>query len=106
MTSLALVLGSAVSPARKSVVTNNLLVIAGWRHYDVIMTQRRSGTTAKRKPVAARVAVTMRLPQNIVEQIDSALERRVIPLSRNNWLLEAAIEKLERSRPEGSNGAR
>jgi hypothetical protein len=52
-------------------------------------TRRRTGTS--------RVPVTVRLPEHIVERIDEDLGDRVVPLSRNNWLLEAAIEKLRRT---------
>ena len=48
--------------------------------------------------------MTVRLPENVVKQIDEELDHRDIPLSRNNWLLEAAIEKLRKSNAGGSNG--
>jgi hypothetical protein len=50
------------------------------------------------------VPLTVRLPEDVVERIDEELDGRDVPLSRNNWLLEAAIEKLRRSEPEGSHG--
>jgi hypothetical protein len=50
--------------------------------------------------------VTIRLPDNIVARIDQDLGGRDVPLSRNNWLLEAAIEKLRRSETGGSHGAK
>jgi metal-responsive CopG/Arc/MetJ family transcriptional regulator len=49
------------------------------------------------------VPVTIRLPERVVREIDEDLEQRMIPVSRNNWLLEAAIEKLQRN---GSKGVR
>jgi hypothetical protein len=49
--------------------------------------------------------VTIRLPEDVIKQIDKDLDQRDIPLSRNNWLLEAAIEKLGRGGSRGSNGA-
>ena len=58
----------------------------------------------RRRPVSTRVPVTVRLPEDVIEQIDHQLDHRDIPLSRNNWLLEAAIEKLRRSDTEGSHG--
>lgn len=48
--------------------------------------------------------VTVRLPADVVEKIDLDLGRRVVPLSRNNWLLEAAIEKLNGNGSGGSHG--
>ena len=52
-----------------------------------------------------RVPVTVRLPSDVVKEIDCDLDQRDIPLSRNNWLLEAAIEKLRKNgagRPHGA----
>jgi hypothetical protein len=43
------------------------------------------------------VPVTIRLPKEVVQKIDLDLERRSVPVSRNNWLLEAVIEKLKRN---------
>ena len=58
----------------------------------------------KRRPVASRVPVTVRIPEDVIERIDQQLDDRDIPLSRNNWFLEAAIEKLRRGGAEGSHG--
>jgi len=66
---------------------------------------RKPSTSAKRRPAASRVPVTVRLPAAVVQSIDKDLHHRDVPLSRNNWLLEAAIEKLRRS-AGGQNGAK
>ncbi len=58
----------------------------------------------RRKKESPRVSVTIRIPQELATQIDEALEQRPIPLSRNNWILEAALEKLERANNRGGNG--
>ena len=58
----------------------------------------------RRKQSVTRVPVTIRIPEEVVHEIDLELERRPVPLSRNNWLLEAAIEKLRRNGSGGSNG--
>jgi hypothetical protein len=58
----------------------------------------------RRKQSAARVPVTIRIPEEVVQEIDLELDRRPVPVSRNNWLLEAAIEKLRRARSGGPNG--
>jgi hypothetical protein len=58
----------------------------------------------RRKQPAPRVPVTIRIPPEVVQEIDLALERRSVPVSRNYWLLEAAIEKLKRNSSGGSNG--
>ena len=46
-----------------------------------------------------RVAITVRVPEPLLRRIDSYIEKRDVPISRNNWLLEAAVEKLDRQRP-------
>ena len=69
------------------------------------MKLRPSNEASKRRPVA-RVPVTVRLPEAIVKQIDEDLDQRDVPLSRNNWILEAAIEKLRNGSTGGSDGAK
>lgn len=61
------------------------------------MTRRKSGTSK-------RVAVTIRLPEEFVMQIDQARDLRQVPVSRNTWLLEAVVEKLKRKNVRGTNG--
>jgi hypothetical protein len=60
----------------------------------------------KGKSSKSRVPVTVRLPEYVVKKIDEELGERDVPLSRNNWLLEAAIEKLRKNASGGSNGAK
>ena len=59
----------------------------------------------RRKQHASRVPVTVRIPKNLVQEIDLDLDRRPVPVSRNNWLLEAAIEKLRKNASGGSDGS-
>ena len=59
---------------------------------------------ARRKKESPRVSVTIRISRELAMQIDEALELRQIPISRNNWLLEAALKKLERTNTRGANG--
>jgi hypothetical protein len=68
------------------------------------MNRKASNGSHKRRPVSTRVPVTVRLPEDVVERINQQLDDRDVPLSRNNWFLEAAIEKLRRSDAEGSHG--
>lgn len=68
------------------------------------MNRKASNGSPKRRPVSTRVPVTVRLPENLIERINQQLDDRDIPLSRNNWFFEAAIEKLRRSDAEGSHG--
>jgi metal-responsive CopG/Arc/MetJ family transcriptional regulator len=51
------------------------------------------------------VPVTVRIPQSVIDQIDETLNHRDIPQSRNNWIIEAAVEKLKRNSMGGSNGS-
>jgi predicted transcriptional regulator len=68
------------------------------------MNLKPSNGSPKRRYAAPRVPVTIRLPEEVIERINHLLDGRDIPLSRNNWFLEAAIEKLRRSDAEGSHG--
>jgi hypothetical protein len=68
------------------------------------MNRRAGNGSLKRRRVSSRVPVTVRLPEAVIERINQQLDERDIPLSRNNWFLEAAIEKLRRSDAEGSHG--
>jgi len=68
------------------------------------MNRRGGNGFSRRRSTATRVPVTVRLPEAVVERIDRLLDDRDIPLSRNNWFLEAAIEKLRRSDAEASHG--
>lgn len=56
-------------------------------------------TAAEVKPShdpARPVAVVLRLPGEMIEQIDTVLKARPIRTPRHTWLLEAAHEKLVR----------
>ena len=68
------------------------------------MNRKANNGSAKRRPASTRVPLTVRLPEDVVERINQQLDDRDVPLSRNNWFLEAAIEKLRRTEPEGSHG--
>jgi hypothetical protein len=70
------------------------------------MNRKATNGSSKRRPAATRVPVTVRLPEDLVDRIDLELGDRDIPLSRNNWLLEAAIEKLRRSASGGPHGTK
>ena len=51
-----------------------------------------AGKGAKREIVQ----VFFRAPAEIMERADQAAKARTIPTTRQNWLLEAILEKLER----------
>lgn len=42
------------------------------------------------------VQVFFRAPADIIEQVETAMTARAIPGTRQNWLLEAILEKLKR----------
>jgi hypothetical protein len=66
--------------------------------------QTNKNGPSKKRPTVTRVPLTVRLPEGVVEQIDQDLDQRDVPLSRNNWLLEAAIEKLRKNGSGGTHG--
>jgi hypothetical protein len=70
------------------------------------MKHKATSNGSRRRSARKRVPVTIRLPDDVVERIDQDLGSRDVPLSRNNWLLEAAIEKLRRSGTGGPHGAK
>ena len=43
-----------------------------------------------------KVAITVRVSEPLLWRINRFIEKRDVPISRNNWLLEAAVEKLDR----------
>ena len=45
-----------------------------------------------------KIPVTVRVPKALLRQIDECLKAKQVPISRNTWLLEAAVEKLDRTR--------
>jgi hypothetical protein len=68
------------------------------------MNRKTANAMTRRKQSARRVPVTVRFPEDVLEEIELDLGRRLVPASRNNWLLEAAIEKLRRTGSGGANG--
>jgi hypothetical protein len=69
------------------------------------MKQKSSRDAANKRKALSRVPVMVRLPEDIVRRIDEELDGRDVPLSRNNWFLEAVIEKLRRNGSGGRHGA-
>jgi hypothetical protein len=70
------------------------------------MNRKANPALQRRRSPLPRVPVTVRLPEDVVEQIDRELVHRDVPLSRNNWFLEAVIEKLRRNARGGADGAK
>jgi hypothetical protein len=42
------------------------------------------------------VNVVLRLPPDLAERVDAAVEQRALKTPRHTWLLEAVLEKLDR----------
>jgi hypothetical protein len=51
-------------------------------------------------------ALTIRVPRAIVSDIDSERVTRSVKVPRNTWILEALVEKLQRSRKSGQKEGR
>ena len=69
------------------------------------MKQRSSRERSNKKRAASRIPVMVRLPEDVVRRVDEELEGRDVPISRNNWFLEAVIEKLRRNGSGDQHGA-
>ncbi len=46
------------------------------------------------------VPISLRLPREFSERIETVLEKRALKIPRHTWLLEAVVEKLEREEKE------
>jgi hypothetical protein len=53
---------------------------------------------AKEQPPRGRTPtpVLLRVPSDLLQRIDRAVQTRRLPLPRHTWMLEALLEKLER----------
>jgi hypothetical protein len=69
------------------------------------MKPKSGGEFANKRKTVPRIPVMVRLPEDVVRRIDAELEGRDVPLSRNNWFLEAVIEKLRRNGSGERHGA-
>jgi hypothetical protein len=54
----------------------------------------RRGRRPKKK--REEVGVALRLPLDLIDRVDTAVDDQRIPLSRHQWILEAICEKLDR----------
>jgi hypothetical protein len=74
----------------------------GAKTVDVDALIEKGGTVAKRNAGTEekQVPVILRVPEDILGKVDTCVKTRRsqhrIKTSRNNWLVEAVIEKLER----------
>jgi hypothetical protein len=60
--------------------------------------EERTKVKRGRRPKKKReeVGVALRLPLDLIDRVDGAVDDRRIPLSRHQWILEAICEKLDR----------
>lgn len=47
-----------------------------------------------KKKATKKVPVQLRLPQQLIDQIDAVLDKRLVNISRHTWFLEAIESKL------------
>lgn len=52
------------------------------------------------------VLLNVRLPEKVIKKVDEDLDQLDVPLSRNNWPLDSAIEKLRKGGSGGSQGTK
>jgi hypothetical protein len=60
----------------------------------------RGGSTPakleKKQPYEGTVAVVLRLPTEMLDDVDRAVQARPLRIPRHTWILEAVLEKLTR----------
>ena len=66
---------------------------------DVDALIRKGGSVPEATSSSERktIPVTLRVPSELLKQVDEFLKTRPVPLPRHTWLLEAVHEKLARS---------
>ena len=57
---------------------------------------RKGGSSAADNEKSQHAAIVLRLPSQMLEQIDALLKARPVRIPRHTWLLEAVYEKLAR----------
>ena len=57
---------------------------------------RKGGSVAGEKEEGKPTPILLRLPSEVLSQVDTALKSRRIKTPRHTWILEAIVEKLER----------
>lgn len=56
----------------------------------------KGGTVAGEEPSKGSQPVNVKIPIEMLERIDKAVQKRKVPIYRVQWILEAIVEKLER----------
>jgi hypothetical protein len=55
------------------------------------------GESAAPEPAAGKAApVILRIPPEVIQRVDQAVQARRVKIPRHTWLLEAVMEKLDR----------
>jgi uncharacterized membrane protein len=57
----------------------------------------KGGSVAKKDKVGNQ-KILIRIPNNILDRVDTDLTARPLKTPRNTWILEAILEKLERQK--------
>ena len=52
--------------------------------------------SSKKEPYEGTVAVVLRVPTEMLDQVDGAVQARPLRIPRHTWILEAVLEKLSR----------
>ena len=58
----------------------------------------KGGNAASKKKERAIVPVQLRMPSEMLDEVDAVIESRPYKQSRHTWLLEAVFEKIEREK--------
>ncbi|MEM7756916.1 MAG: hypothetical protein AAF298_02115 [Cyanobacteria bacterium P01_A01_bin.40] len=61
---------------------------------------RQNKKNSNKKQQKDIVPISLRLPREFSERIETVLEKRALKIPRHTWLLEAIVEKLEREEKE------
>jgi hypothetical protein len=57
----------------------------------------KGGSVAKTKQNAGNEKILLRIPNDLLHRVETALTARPLKTPRNTWILEAILEKLERN---------
>jgi hypothetical protein len=57
----------------------------------------KGGSVAKTKQNTGSEKILLRIPNDLLNRVETALTARPLKTPRNTWILEAILEKLERN---------